>query len=287
MGYGGSRADAGKAVGQSGDEGIDGFDGIDAIIKEDRLGLDIIYLQAKRWQNPVGRPQVQTFVGSLVGKGAGKGVMLTASRFTDDARQFVKHLQQKVVLIDGEELTGLMVVVEAKRWDQMDLQYSAQLVQKVLAVAAAEPLAEEVPVVLLHVGGRQDTSRGATSAFEALVQEQLVGKRLFDEAEIHAVKWADTLNAFGAVAHLHPGYQRMRDDVDAGLRFHGLVREPEVRLHELHRAELSVEAFALAFAVCQKIRSAAAPDLRPASPLAPIFDLPRMNINSESFSFHK
>jgi restriction system protein len=103
MGYGGSRADAGKAVGQSGDEGIDG------IIKEDRLGLDIIYLQAKRWQNPVGRPQVQAFVGSLVGKGAGKGVMLTTSRFTDDARQFVRHLQQKVVLIDGEELTGLMI----------------------------------------------------------------------------------------------------------------------------------------------------------------------------------
>ncbi|MEM5299079.1 restriction endonuclease [Burkholderia sp. JPY481] len=103
MGYGGSRVDAGKAVGQSGDEGIDG------IIKEDRLGLDIIYLQAKRWQNPVGRPQVQAFVGSLVGKGAGKGVMLTTSRFTDDARQFVKHLQQKVVLIDGEELAALMI----------------------------------------------------------------------------------------------------------------------------------------------------------------------------------
>jgi restriction system protein len=103
MGYGGSRADAGKAIGQSGDEGIDG------IIKEDRLGLDIVYLQAKRWQNPVGRPQVQAFVGSLVGKGANKGVMLSTSRFTDEAREFVRHLQQKVVLIDGEELTGLMI----------------------------------------------------------------------------------------------------------------------------------------------------------------------------------
>lgn len=103
MGYGGSRADAGKAVGQSGDEGIDG------IIKEDRLGLDIVYLQAKRWQNPVGRPQVQSFVGSLVGKGATKGVMLTTSRFTEDAQNFVKHLQQKVVLIDGEELATLMM----------------------------------------------------------------------------------------------------------------------------------------------------------------------------------
>lgn len=103
MGYGGSRADAGKAIGQSGDEGIDG------VIKEDRLGLDLIYLQAKRWQNPVGRPHVQNFVGSLVGKSAHKGVMLTTSRFTDEARQFVKHLPQKVVLIDGEELAELMI----------------------------------------------------------------------------------------------------------------------------------------------------------------------------------
>lgn len=103
MGYGGSRADAGKAIGQSGDEGIDG------VIKEDRLGLDLIYLQAKRWQNPVGRPHVQNFVGSLVGKSAHKGVMLSTSRFTDEARQFVKHLPQKVVLIDGEELAELMI----------------------------------------------------------------------------------------------------------------------------------------------------------------------------------
>jgi restriction system protein len=103
MGYGGSRADAGKAIGQSGDEGIDG------VIKEDRLGLDQIYLQAKRWQNPVGRPQVQHFVGSLVGKSAHKGVMLTTSRFTEEARQFVKHLPQRVVLIDGEELANLMI----------------------------------------------------------------------------------------------------------------------------------------------------------------------------------
>ena len=103
MGYGGSRMDAGKAIGQSGDEGIDG------VIKEDRLGLDLIYLQAKRWQNPVGRPHVQNFVGSLVGKSAHKGVMLTTSRFTDEARQFIKHLPQKVVLIDGEELAELMI----------------------------------------------------------------------------------------------------------------------------------------------------------------------------------
>ena len=103
MGYGGSRADAGKAIGQSGDEGIDG------VIKEDRLGLDLIYLQAKRWQNPVGRPTVQSFVGSLVGKSASKGVLLTTSRFSEDAQQYVRHLPQKVVLIDGEELANLMI----------------------------------------------------------------------------------------------------------------------------------------------------------------------------------
>jgi restriction system protein len=103
MGYGGSRLDAGKAIGQSGDEGIDG------VIKEDRLGLDVIYLQAKRWQNPVGRPPVQSFVGSLVGKNASKGVLLTTSRFTDEAKQYVSHLPQKVVLIDGEELANLMI----------------------------------------------------------------------------------------------------------------------------------------------------------------------------------
>lgn len=103
MGYGGWKKDAGTVTGKSGDEGIDG------VIKEDRLGLDQIYLQAKRWQNPVGRPQVQHFVGSLVGQSAHKGVMLTTSRFTEEAKQFVKHLPQRVVLIDGEELANLMI----------------------------------------------------------------------------------------------------------------------------------------------------------------------------------
>jgi len=102
MGYGGSRLDAGQAIGQSGDEGIDG------VIKEDRLGLDVIYLQAKRWHAAVGRPQVQAFVGSLVGKNASKGVMLSTSRFTKDAQDYVRNLPQKVVLIDGEELANLM-----------------------------------------------------------------------------------------------------------------------------------------------------------------------------------
>ena len=103
MGYGGSRADAGKAVGQSGDGGIDG------IIKEDKLGLDAVYLQAKRWDSPVGRPVVQGFSGSLDGHRARKGVLITTSRFTDDARQYVDRIDKKIVLLDGEELAQLMI----------------------------------------------------------------------------------------------------------------------------------------------------------------------------------
>lgn len=104
MGYGGSRADAGKAVGKSGDGGIDG------IIKEDRLGLDIVYIQAKRWKdNTVGTPEVRAFVGSLVGHGASKGVMITTSHFAPGAFQYAQKLQQKVVLIDGEQLAQLMI----------------------------------------------------------------------------------------------------------------------------------------------------------------------------------
>lgn len=104
MGYGGSRVDAGQALGQSGDGGIDG------IIKEDRLGLDIVYLQAKRWEAPVGSPEVRNFTGSLEGHGAQKGVLITTSKFTKDATEFAKRLQQKkLVLIDGEKLTELMM----------------------------------------------------------------------------------------------------------------------------------------------------------------------------------
>lgn len=104
MGYGGSRADAGQAIGQSNDGGIDG------IIKEDRLGLDIVYLQAKRWENAVGSPEVRNFTGSLEGHGAQKGVLITTSRFSRDAREFAQRLQQKkIVLIDGEELASLMI----------------------------------------------------------------------------------------------------------------------------------------------------------------------------------
>lgn len=103
MGYGGSRADAGERLGQTGDGGIDG------IIKEDRLGLDVIYLQAKRWQATVGRPDIQRFVGALQGHRARKGVFLTTSTFSQDAKEYVSHVDSKVVLIDGAMLSRLML----------------------------------------------------------------------------------------------------------------------------------------------------------------------------------
>jgi len=103
MGYGGSRTDAAKAVGQAGDEGIDG------IIQEDLLGLDVIYLQAKRWQGPVGRPEIQKFVGALHGKHARKGVFITTSTFSTGAAAYASTIDSKVVLIDGERLADLMI----------------------------------------------------------------------------------------------------------------------------------------------------------------------------------
>ena len=103
MGYGGSRQEAGQAVGQSGDGGIDG------IIKEDRLGLDVIYIQAKRWEGTVGRPEVQKFAGALQGQRARKGIFLTTSSFTKDAVAFAAAIDSKVVLIGGEELVALMI----------------------------------------------------------------------------------------------------------------------------------------------------------------------------------
>ena len=103
MGYGGSRKDAGRAVGQTADGGIDG------IINEDRLGLDVIYIQAKRWEGTVGSPVVRDFVGSLVGHAASKGVLITTSRFSRDAEDFVKRVPQKIILIDGARLSGLMM----------------------------------------------------------------------------------------------------------------------------------------------------------------------------------
>lgn len=105
MGYGGSRADAGKAIGRAGDGGVDG------IIKEDRLGLDTIYLQAKRWTDkPVGRPDVQQFAGALAGQGAVKGIFITTSIFTKEATEYAGSLRNaKLVLIDGEDLAELMI----------------------------------------------------------------------------------------------------------------------------------------------------------------------------------
>ncbi|HOQ31829.1 MAG TPA: restriction endonuclease [Candidatus Hydrogenedens sp.] len=103
MGYGGSLKDAGKAIGKSGDGGIDG------IIKEDKLGLDIIYIQAKRWENVVGSKEVRNFVGSLAGQKANKGVFITTSSFTRDALDYVKTIPHKVILIDGETLAQLMI----------------------------------------------------------------------------------------------------------------------------------------------------------------------------------
>lgn len=103
MGYGGSHEDASAVVGQSGDGGIDG------IIKEDRLGLDTIYIQAKRWKDNVGRPEIQRFAGALQGQRARKGVFLTTSAFTTDARSYAGNLQTTIVLIDGAQLAQLML----------------------------------------------------------------------------------------------------------------------------------------------------------------------------------
>ncbi len=103
MGYGGSRKDAGEAIGRSGDDGIDG------IIKEDRLGLDVVHIQAKRWKNTVGRPDVQSFAGSLEGNRSRKGVFITTSNFSQDAHDYVKRIEKKIILIDGETLANLMI----------------------------------------------------------------------------------------------------------------------------------------------------------------------------------
>ena len=103
MGYGGSRQDAGRAIGRSGDEGIDG------VIHEDRLGLDVIYLQAKRWEGVVGRPEIQKFVGALQGQRAKKGVFITTSDFTKEAVEYVRNIDNKVVLINGALLANLMI----------------------------------------------------------------------------------------------------------------------------------------------------------------------------------
>lgn len=103
MGYGGSIKEAGRAIGKTGDEGIDG------IIKEDRLGLDAIYIQAKRWNDTVGRPEIQRFVGALAGHGAKKGIFITTSKFSDQAKDYAPKNDTKIVLINGEELAQYMI----------------------------------------------------------------------------------------------------------------------------------------------------------------------------------
>lgn len=102
MGYGGSLQDAGKAVGKSGDEGIDG------IINEDRLGLDVIYLQAKKWEGNIGRPEIQKFADALQGKRAKKGIFITTSDFTSEAKEYTKNLEARIILISGQQLAELM-----------------------------------------------------------------------------------------------------------------------------------------------------------------------------------
>ena len=103
MGYGGNRQDAGRAMGKSGDEGIDG------IINEDKLGLDVIYIQAKRWEGTVGRPEIQKFAGALQGKRSKKGIFITTSSFTKEALDYVTMIESKIILIDGDRLAKLMV----------------------------------------------------------------------------------------------------------------------------------------------------------------------------------
>ncbi len=124
MGYGGSIEDAGRAVGKSGDGGIDG------IIKEDKLGLDVVYVQAKRWTNPVGRPVVQAFAGSLEGVRARKGVLITTSSFSQDALDYVQRIEKRIVLIDGQQLADLMIdhdigvnVVQTYKIKRLDSDY--------------------------------------------------------------------------------------------------------------------------------------------------------------------
>jgi restriction system protein len=104
MGYGGNRKDAGETIGKPGDEGIDG------IIKEDKLGLDTIYIQAKRWDDTkIGRPEIQKFVGALQGQKARKGIFITTSYFSKEAYDYVSRIETKIVLIDGNLLTNLMI----------------------------------------------------------------------------------------------------------------------------------------------------------------------------------
>jgi restriction system protein len=127
MGYGGSRIDAGKAIGRSSDGGIDGM------IKEDKLGLDTIFIQAKRWENTVGRPEIQKFVGALTGQRAKKGLFITTADFTKDALDYVSRIDMKIALIDGDTLAQLMIdhdvgvsVINRFEIKKIDMDYFAE-----------------------------------------------------------------------------------------------------------------------------------------------------------------
>lgn len=102
MGYGGS-IDAAKTVGRTGDGGIDG------LINQDKLGLDTVYIQAKRWTGTVGRPEVSSFVGSLSAFKARKGIVITSGGFSEQARSYVQSIKEKVILIDGNDLVSLLI----------------------------------------------------------------------------------------------------------------------------------------------------------------------------------
>lgn len=124
MGYGGSREDAAERLGKSGDEGVDG------VIREDKLGLDLIYVQAKKWANTVGRPDIQRFVGALHGQRATKGVFITTSTFSREASEYADSVSPRVILVDGPELAQLMIdhgvgVSVATRYEikRIDLDY--------------------------------------------------------------------------------------------------------------------------------------------------------------------
>ena len=127
MGYGGSREDAGRAVGRSDDGGIDG------IINEDRLGLDVIYVQAKRWEGNVGEPPVRDFVGALDGEGVQKGIFITTSNFNPAAKSFAERSSKRIILINGNQLAQLMIdhnvgvsIVETYEIKRVDSDYLAE-----------------------------------------------------------------------------------------------------------------------------------------------------------------
>jgi restriction system protein len=124
MGYGGSRKEAGKLTRKGSDEGIDG------VINEDKLGLDMIYIQAKRWEGNISRPEIQKFAGALQGKRAKKGIYITTSAFTKEAFEYSKSIDSKIVLIDGERLAELMIehnvgvtVVEGFQLKKVNVDY--------------------------------------------------------------------------------------------------------------------------------------------------------------------